>query len=128
MEHRVGIARPLVGGHELLCLHDEFSAHDLLTADSLRSACYRLGARGDRTSLFALASRLRLELGLAILAVKAAEVLDLAETPRQEVLLTPPGRAFVAADPNERKRLFHRQLRAIPTFAYLADMLRRAPG
>ncbi len=84
--------------------------------------------QGDRTNLFALASRLRLEFGLAILAVKAAEVLDLAETPRQEVLLTPLGRAFVAADPNERKRLFHRQLRAIPTFAYLADMLRRAPG
>jgi len=84
--------------------------------------------QGDRTNLFALASRLRLEFGLAILAVKAAEVLDLAETPRQEVLLTPLGRAFVAADPNERKRLFHRQLRAIPTFAYLADMLRRAPS
>jgi NitT/TauT family transport system ATP-binding protein len=84
--------------------------------------------QGDRTDLFALSSRLRLEFGLAILVVKAAELLDLVETPRHEVLLTPLGRTFVAADPNERKRIFHRQLHAIPTFAYVTDMLRRAPG
>jgi NitT/TauT family transport system ATP-binding protein len=82
---------------------------------------------GDRSDLFALASRLRVEFGLAIVAVKAAELLDLVETPRHEVLLTPIGRSFVEADPNGRKRIFHRQLRAIPTFAHLADLLRRAP-
>jgi NitT/TauT family transport system ATP-binding protein len=50
------------------------------------------------------------------------------ETPRQEVLLTPLGRTFVAADTNERKRVFHRQLQTIPTFAYVTNLLRRAPG
>src|SRR5262249_59217183 len=38
--------------------------------------------QGDRTGLFALSSRLRLEFGLAILVVKAAELLDLLVTPR----------------------------------------------
>jgi NitT/TauT family transport system ATP-binding protein len=34
----------------------------------------------------------------------------------------------VAADPNERKRVFHRQLQTIPSFAYVTNLLRRAPG
>jgi NitT/TauT family transport system ATP-binding protein len=235
MKQRVGIARALVGGPELLCMDEPFSALDVLTAESLRSEVYGLWTRGDlglqgmllithlieeavflgdrivimganpgtireilpnplphpreyrdpafialvdrihaaitaihlpdapaakpepptrphleplpaaqveeivgllevvhdqgdRTDLFALTSRLRLEFGLAILVVKAAELLHLVETPRQEVLLTPLGRTFVAADPNQRKRVFHRQLHAIPTFAYVTDLLRRTPG
>ena len=235
MKQRVGIARALVGGPELLCMDEPFSALDVLTAESLRSEVYGLWTRGDlglqamllithlieeavflgdrivimganpgtirevlmnplphpreyrdpaftslvdrihaaitaihlpdapaaepgppsrphleplpaaqveeivgllevihdqgdRTDLFALSSRLHLEFGLAILVVKAAELLDLVETPRQEVLLTPLGRTFVAADPNERKRVFHRQLQAVPTFAYVTNLLQRAPG
>jgi NitT/TauT family transport system ATP-binding protein len=46
MKQRVGIARALVGGPELLCMDEPFSALDVLTAESLRSEVYRLWSDG----------------------------------------------------------------------------------
>ena len=82
---------------------------------------------GDRMDLFALASRLHVEIGRVILAVKAAEMLGLVDTPKHEVVLTPTGKAFVAADVNARKQIFHRQLSRLSTFGTVVAALRRAP-
>ena len=51
MKQRVGIARALVGGPELLCMDEPFSALDVLTAELLRAEVYRLWS--DRSSSLA---------------------------------------------------------------------------
>jgi NitT/TauT family transport system ATP-binding protein len=46
MKQRVGFARALARGPELLCMDEPFSALDVFTAESLRSEVYRLLAEG----------------------------------------------------------------------------------
>ncbi|HTR04015.1 MAG TPA: nitrate/sulfonate/bicarbonate ABC transporter ATP-binding protein [Thermoanaerobaculia bacterium] len=49
MKQRVGIARALVGGPELLCMDEPFSALDVLTAELLRAEVYRLWSDREST-------------------------------------------------------------------------------
>jgi NitT/TauT family transport system ATP-binding protein len=59
MKQRVGIARALARGPELLCMDEPFSALDVFTAESLRSEVYRLWSDKSDTKSAARPSGLK---------------------------------------------------------------------
>jgi NitT/TauT family transport system ATP-binding protein len=92
-----------------------------------------LDARGGAEDVFRIAAETGREFGQVLTVVKAAELLDLVDTPRRQVVLTAAGRAFVAASPGERKASWRRKLLELRIFAdvqaaLLAAPRRRLPG
>jgi NitT/TauT family transport system ATP-binding protein len=87
-----------------------------------------LDAHGQRDDVFRIAQETNQEFGRVITVVKAAEMLDLVDTPKRMVQLTPTGLRFVKALLPERKEIWRLELLRIRLFKDVADMLERAPG
>jgi NitT/TauT family transport system ATP-binding protein len=84
-----------------------------------------LDARGGKEDLYRIASDTHIEYGVMLNVVKAAEMLDLVDTPKRLVVLEPEGQRFVRADPEERKPLWREHLLRLRLFRDLSDVLRR---
>jgi NitT/TauT family transport system ATP-binding protein len=82
---------------------------------------------GGQADLFRLDQMTDYEFGHTLAVVKAGELLDFLDTPKNWVLLTGIGNRFLDADINGRKTLFRAQLQNLPTFAYFLRMLAEAP-
>jgi NitT/TauT family transport system ATP-binding protein len=80
----------------------------------------------ETVDLFELSHRIGKEFSDTISIVKAAEMLDLVDTPKQEVFLTALGREFLAADQTERKAIFARQILKLRLFQIITGSLRKA--
>lgn len=65
---------------------------------------------GGRADAFNLAQKLTKDSLNILLMAKAAELLDFVDTPKNQIVLTDLGRAFVKADVNQRKRMIHEGL------------------
>jgi NitT/TauT family transport system ATP-binding protein len=87
-----------------------------------------LDARGGMDDIFDLAAETDHEFGRMMAIVKAAEMLDFADTPKQDVVLTADGRRFVKADPEARKELWRNKLLQLRFFQDVHAMLSRAPN
>lgn len=78
-------------------------------------------------SLFALATRLKKDFSTFLSVVKAAELIDLVETPGQTVRLTKAGLNFIGSNTSQRKRLMHDLLLDLKIFKHFADRIDQSP-
>ncbi len=87
-----------------------------------------LDDRKGTVDIFELALGIGKDFGSTIAVVKAAELLDFVDTPKQNVVFTDLGRRFLQADVNERKTIFRTQLLSLRIFELLNEMLKRSEG
>ena len=66
-----------------------------------------VAAEGGAIDVFVLSTDIGKDFGHTLYLVKAAELLNLVDTPRQQVVLTREGQIFTKADINARKRMLH---------------------
>jgi NitT/TauT family transport system ATP-binding protein len=83
-----------------------------------------LGTQSE--SLFALSTRLKRDFTTFLSVVKAAELIDLVETPGQTVHLTKPGLAFRNADIKGRKKIMREQLLELKIFKHFDERIEAA--
>jgi NitT/TauT family transport system ATP-binding protein len=74
-------------------------------------------------SIFALATRLRKDFSTFLSVIKAAELIDLVETPGQAVKLTRHGVEFKKANTKQRKTMMHDLLLELKIFRHLLDKI-----
>jgi len=87
-----------------------------------------LDAKGGVDDIFDLAAATGHEFGQMIAVTKAAELLNLVDTPKQDVVLTADGRRFVRADAEERKGIWRQQLLKLRLFQDVFALLQREGG
>jgi NitT/TauT family transport system ATP-binding protein len=87
-----------------------------------------LDARDGREDVFRIAAETNREFGRVLTVVKAAELLDLVDTPKRLAVLTADGRAFVRADADGRKAIWRRKLLEMRLFSDVRDALVEEPS
>ncbi len=85
-----------------------------------------LDARGGQEDVFRIASDTDREFGKLIGVVNAAELLDLVDTPRRMVVLSPQGVRLVRAPTPERQALWRERVLQLRLFQVVRDALTRA--
>ena len=81
---------------------------------------------GGQMDVFRLDSLTDYDFGHTLAVVKAGEMLELIDTPKNQVVLTPLGNQFLDADINSRKLTINKQLQKLGVFRYVSQILTEA--
>jgi len=82
--------------------------------------------RGGKMDVFALDQLTDYDFGQTLAVVKAGEMLDFLDTPKNSVALKAQGRRFLDLDVNGRKAALREQLQKLGTFKFVAQILAEA--
>ncbi len=83
---------------------------------------------GNAMDVFAADQLTEYDFGHTLAVVKAGEMLDFFDTPKNRVALTDLGRAYLDADVNGRKGMFRARLMTLGTFRFIVRLLDEARG
>ena len=83
---------------------------------------------GGRYDVFRLARDINYEFGEILRVIKAAELLGFVETPGADVVLTATGAKLLKAKINPRKKLIKEQIKKLPIFRAVVEMLEQVEG
>ena len=86
-----------------------------------------LEAHNGSDELFEVAAATDRDFGHVIAITKAAEMLHFVDTPKEAIILTPEGRRFVTAEPDERKTMWREQLLKLRLFQDVYALLMNRP-
>lgn len=87
-----------------------------------------LETQGGASDLFQVASHTHVPFERVLTTVRAAEMLDLVDTPKRAVLLTALGKRFVNANMDDRKDLWRAQLLELRLFRVVREMMDLGDG
>jgi NitT/TauT family transport system ATP-binding protein len=87
-----------------------------------------LEAQGGTAEIFQVAAQTHTQFDVIVRAVKAAEMLDLVDTPKRLVVLTPLGQRFAAGDVDERRRVWREQVMKLRLFRVTRELVERNGG
>ena len=87
-----------------------------------------LEAQGGGCDLFQVVAQTHVPFEKVLPIVKGLEMMDIADTPKRAVNLTPLGRKFVQAENDERKQIWHDQLLKLKLFRVVRELLELREG
>jgi NitT/TauT family transport system ATP-binding protein len=87
-----------------------------------------LQARRGHEDMFRIAADTGREFGFIIAVIKGAEILDLVDTPKRQVVLTAEGSAFARAVADERREQWRQRLLGLRLFRTVRDLIARQGG
>jgi NitT/TauT family transport system ATP-binding protein len=81
---------------------------------------------GGQMDIFGLDQLTDYDFGHTLAVLKAGEMMDFLDTPKNRVLLTDIGRKYLDGDINARKRIFREQIEQLNTFRFVRRLLEDA--
>jgi NitT/TauT family transport system ATP-binding protein len=103
----------------------EFEPIPCVAANEVVGLLEFLDARGGNEDLFRIAADTHHEFGQMIAVTKAAELLDLVDTPKRQVVLTAVGSRFVAAGAEERQAIWSQRILGLRLFQEVRELVQR---